>query len=240
MFKTFLAVVLLAFASAAQAEQYQCSLWTQGVSRALFNNTGTFVTTGPALFVVPECVHTSTGFYGNLFFIAPTKDFSTGKEVDLRVGKRFTSASIDIDASAAYYYFGIDGEMYRTGDVRLRASRTFNLSPGTSITPYGIADYQRSFTNRTNSLGWAGGAAISTKLNGMPGKPTLTVDVAVWKYSTTVAANKGAILPLDVSLNFPVTQKVTLGVKAMQVWGNILDESYKPKRMAGVSLFTTF
>lgn len=226
-------------AQSTETSRFSCSLWTQAVSRALFNNTGTFATKGPAIFAVPECIDTKSGMYGNLFLIIPTKDFDTGKEIDVRIGRRFKAGQYDVDASAAFYYFGVDGDMYRTGNARMRVSRTFDVS-NITIVPYGMMDYQRSLTFHTNSLGLAAGAVVEKKLTSLPGTPTLALDVSGWKYATTASPNKGPIWPLDVSITFPVTQKVTVGGRIMQTWGNVVDSSFKPKHMAGIFAYTSF
>ncbi|MFZ2167388.1 MAG: hypothetical protein WAV50_00790 [Minisyncoccia bacterium] len=241
MFRKILVVTaLLAIASLATAADFSCSLWTQVASRALFNNTGTFGTDGAVLNVVPECTDTKTGFYGNLFLAAPMKNFANGKEIDVRLGKRFQLKQVKVDASAAYYYFGVAGDMYRTGNGRVRVSRMFDVGHGITVQPYGTADYQRSFSFGTNSLGLAAGAVVESKLASLPGRPTLTADVSYWRYATTTATNKGPIVPLDIVLNFPVTDKVTVGLHAMQVWGNVADHSHKPKHMFGLTMFTMF
>lgn len=240
MLRSVLFLAALCAANAVQAadtNRFSCSLWTQVVSRALFNNTGTFVTTGPAIFAVPECVDAETGLFGNLFLIAPTKEFNTGKEIDIRLGKRFKAGGLDVEASVANYYFGVGGDLYDTGNGRVRISRTIDAGFGT-VQPYGVADYSHSFSFHTNSLGLAAGAVTNSKLNSWPGKPDLSVDIAGWKYTTIVAPSKGPIWSLDVSLGFPVTNKVTIGMRVTQTWGSVASDGRMPEHMVGLFLFT--
>ena len=235
-------LAFLAFANLANAadDRFSCSLWAQVASRSLFNNSGVWGTEGAVLMAVPECTDKETGLYGNLFLAAPLKSFETGKEIDARLGKRFKAGQLDIDASLAVFYFGVAGDMYRTGDARVRVSRTYDIGNEVSVQPYGYAEYQRSFTFHANQLGFAAGAVISSKMNSLPGKPNLSADIGCWKYTTISAPNKGPICATDIQLGFEVTKNVTLGPRVMHVWGSVADQSNKPKHMVSMTAFIAF
>lgn len=240
MFKKMVfAAILFAFASlvnAAGTGRLNCSVWSTMMSRGLFFNSGTFVTKGPVVMAVPECSDKETGLYGNLFLIAPIGNFETGKEVDVRGGRRFKTGGLDIDASVAYYHFGVGpGEsMYGTWNGRVRASRTFSIRNGVSVQPYGYLDYQYSPTLHDNDFAFAAGAVISSKLNGLPGKPDLSVDLGSWKHTTTWSPHKGPVWSVQASLEYEVAKNVTFGPRFQQSWGNVVDSSLKPKNMWGV------
>jgi hypothetical protein len=209
------------------------------MSKGLFFNSGTFATKGPVVMAVPECADKKTGLYGNLFLIAPIGDFDTGKEVDVRVGRRFNVGGLDIDASAAYYRFSAGpGDLYGTWNGRVRLSRTFSVRKGIGVQPYGYLDYQYSPTLHDNDFAFAGGVVLDSKLNGLPGKPGLSVDLGGWKHTTTWSPYKGPIWSVQASLGYEVTKKFTFGPRFQQSWGNVADESRKPKNMWGV--FATY
>lgn len=232
--------VFAGLASAADADSLNCSVWSTLVSKGLFFNSGTFATKGPVVMVVPECSDKKTGYYGNLFLIAPIGNFDTGKEVDVRGGRRFSAGGLDVDASAAYYHFGVGpGEsMYNTWNGRVRISRTFNARKDVSIQPYVYLDYQRSTTLHDNAFAFAGGAVIDSKLNGLPGKPDLSIDLGGWKHTTTWSPHKGPVWSVQATLGYEVTKKVTFGPRFQQSWGNVVDTGFKPSRMWGV--FATY
>ncbi len=241
MFKTkmFVLAVLFAFASLANATdtgRLTCSVWSTMMSKGLFFNSGTFVTKGPVLMAIPECADKETGLYGNLFLIAPIGNFETGKEVDVRGGRRFGAGGLDVDASVAYYHFGVGpGEsMYNTWNGRMRVSHTFDVRKGLSVQPYMYLDYQYSQTLHDNDFAFAGGAVVDSKLSGLLGKPGLSVDLGGWKHTTTWAPNKGPVWSLQMSLGYQVTKSVVFGPRFQQSWGNVEDTSFKPKNMWGV------
>lgn len=237
--KMFGVVVLLVFANlanAAEASRFSCSLWVSPLSRGLFFNSGTFVTKGPVIMTVPECVDKETGLYGNLFLIAPIGDFDTGKEIDVRFGRRFKAGGLDIDASVANYYFGVgSGSMWDSANGRVRISRTFDLGGGNTIEPYGYADFQRNLTPlHANAFALAGGVVVNSRLDGLPGKPTLGTDVGVWKNTNAWTPQKGPVAALQLSLGYQVNKSVTAGPRFMETWGNVVDSNGKPSNMWGM------
>jgi hypothetical protein len=248
MYRTIGVIAMLVMASVAHAaeglkSQMSCSVWTLAANRMLFLNSGAFATKGFTLAAIPECVHTGTGFYGNLFLIGPIEDFATGKEVDIRGGRRFNAGGVDVDVSVADYAFSIGhgaNSVYNTGNARLRLSHMFDLGRGTTIQPYVIGDYQHSFTLHADAYAVAAGVVINTKLDSLPGKPMLGVEASDWYYPKTFAPGKGPIERLDLSLGFPVG-KATVGPLVRRTWGNVVDpKDHQPKNMFGVTLFYPF
>ncbi len=234
MFKKVLFVALLTVAGFANAADLNCSVWSTLMSRGLFFNSGTFVTTGPVLMTVPECSNRA-GWYVNLFLIAPIGDFDTGKEHDERGGRRFNAGGLDVDASVAHYRFSASpGDLYSTWNGRVRLSHTSDLGKGTSVQPYVYLDYQYSPTLHDNAFAYAGGVVVDARMHNLPGKPLLSVDLGGWEYTTTRAPHNGPITSLQASLGYRVTNRVTFGPRAQWSWGNVVDTSLKPKNMWGV------
>lgn len=221
-------------ATAADTSRISCTLYTQLGSQSLFFNSGNYSTNGPAIWAVPECADKETGIYGNLFLIAPLRDWDIGKEVDVRVGRRFKAGELDINASLAYYTFGVGpGHLYNTADGRLRVSRTFEVASISTLQPYGYVDVQHSLDKHANSLAVAGGVVSKTMLNRIPGRPYLTVDIGAWKYLETWSPHTGPIWSVSASLAYDINKNLTIGPNVMHTRGTTTN-SDRDKNMVGV------
>jgi hypothetical protein len=220
--------------SPAYAGDVECSLWSSGVSRSLFNNSGGYATTGAAFLASPECAHTPIGVYGNLFLSAPIADFETGAEIDGRVGMRRTFGHISTDVSVAWYYFGVGHDTWlNTGDARARIAYTFDSVNNITISPYAGVDAQRSFTMYDNAFAVFGGTTVSWTFPNAPGKPTFSADAAVWSYTTSFGPNKGPIWSLSAQIGFEVAPNVIIGPRALWAWGGTGDDE-RFKDMYGI------
>lgn len=211
------------FAPSAYADkEFECFAWTSAVSRSLFGSTGTYGTTGPALLNVTECAHTGTGIYGQVFLSAPLKKFNDGDEVDLQAGYRPKLPWLDVDVSAAWYYFGIgDAGTLQTLDVRVRVAHTFPISSGTKLELYGISDYQHS-SSGTDQLGLATGFALAVDLP-VPGTPKLGLKGELWNYPLTPHPGRGPIgsITADLGFKIPGTAGVVIGPRAQLTVGDV-------------------
>lgn len=234
-------VICLTGGVARADEGPSCSMWGTIVSRSLFNNSGTFATKGPALIAIPECSD-QTGLYGSLFLSVPLRTFSVGKEIDVRLGKRFELGGFSWDVSIADYYFGIGAHhMYNTIDGRVKVSRPFTIGTDNTIRPYVIGDYQRSLDLRNSASAVAIGATADTKIMKLPGQPTLAGEVSIWYYPTTFAPNKGPVRDLDLSLSYQVNKGVSVGPRARWTWGDVSAPGDRhPKSMIGAFFSTVF
>lgn len=218
-----LAVAAMPARSESASNGVSCTLWTTVVSRSLFNNTGTYGTQGPAWLSVPECVGTG-GVYGSLFLSAPLNTFDAGKEIDLRFGRRADWGMAKVDASAAWYYFGVGSSggarnMHNTGDIRLKVSGPVYLGGVTTVAPYGTLDYQRSADSGVSTVGLAGGGTLTRRLQQL-GSPVLTIDGSTWYYPKTPNPNRGPITDLDISLGYTIGT-VMVGPHMRLTWGDV-------------------
>jgi len=233
-------ILLVLTAGLAHAEEkgLSCSLWATTANKALFSNSGEFATTGGAIMAAPECVHEQSGFYGNLFFVIPTHDFDTGKEIDVRIGRRFKAGAFSVDASIADFYFGIgDGRMYNTVNGRVRVAHTFELGNGT-VEPYALVDYQRSTTLHQDASAIAGGVVVNTTLTVFPGQPNLSVDLGAWKYGKSFGSSKGPVRAVQASLSWKVNEKLSIGPSITWASGSVNGPG--TKHMAGIFMVYTF
>jgi hypothetical protein len=234
-----IASVVASTVEAADTKRISCSLYASVSTQSLFFNSGVYTTNGPTTWMVPECADKETGFFGNLYLIAPLRDWDTGKEWDFRFGQRFRAIGLDFNASIANFSFGVGPgvRMNDTADGRLRVSRTFELTSNTSLQPYGYIDVQRSFDHHANSFAFAGGAVVNLKPNGLPGQPNLSVDIGGWKYLTTWNPNLGPVWTASASLAYDVNKDFTLGPSVMHSLGTITNSDYKKNMF---SVFTVF
>lgn len=249
MFKTLLATMMVAsFATNALAEgdgsaRVSCSVWTAAVQKALFFNTGTYATKGSALFVIPECVDGKSGVYGNLFLLAPFKEFDTGKEIDVRVGQRGSVGGMAYDLSVANYAFWIGPgiSMFDTTDLRLRVSKTLTMVD-VSMEPFGIFDYQRGVKpTKASQTAFAGGIALNTKLGWARGTPNFAITVTDWKVTqTSLAPVAATVFSIEASLGYSLGHGITAGPRVLQTHGSLLSTSRQPETVVGVFAYAAF
>lgn len=232
-------------ASSANAESgIACSMYADLVSRSLFGNTGTYATDSWASRAVLDCLHTPSGFYGNLFGSIPLAgDMENGLEADPRVGIRFKLGPLDADGSLSYYIFGVGkGEYWQTFDARLRLGHTFELADDVKLEVYGLADYQHSLTWGTDSLGLSAGAIISTTLP-FAGEPSVGLGVEIWKYPLTPAPNSGPLGGPTLKIGWTVNKKTgtVVGIQGQVSIGGVDQPHSVPVRYsAGFFVSTDF
>ena len=215
---------LVFFTPSAYADNntFDCSAYASVMSRFLFNYLGSYVTDGPVLISVTECVHKS-GIYSSAFLSAPLQNFDNGKEVDVRGGYRFSTLGLDADVSAAWYYFGIGvAENFQTLDLQVRLGHTFSIGSSTKLELYGIAEHQHSLTLDADSLFFAGGVAFAVDLP-VPGTPNLKLGAEVWKYALSPDPGKGPIgsFTADLGFKIPGSAEIVVGPRAQFTVGDV-------------------
>lgn len=237
----FVAIFALFVGESAYADQLNCFTYNSVRSRALFNNTGTYATEGPALIDVTECAHQKTGIYGNVFVLLPLDKFDVGKEFDARLGIRPKVAGLDVDGSIAWYGFTVGDTKLQTLNFRLRLGHTFPLATDMTLELFGMLDYQHSLTLGTDWVGLAAGAVLNAKLP-LPGTPNLRLVAESWKWPVITTPGSGPLGSVTASLGFPIPgTKLAVGPQAQVTMGGIDTADRTPIRKSfGVFVFAPF
>lgn len=199
-----------------------CNFTAAALSRALFANSGSFASLGPASILILDCENVE-GAYAQFLGIVPLRKFDTGKEIDLRAGWRGKIGDIKLDMSAASYNytFGTGKRDWSTDmNGRLRVSYDFGVGIYT-ISPYVGVDLKRSINLRADDHSIFGGLVSLVRLTY---RLSWNSDLALWYHFHSPIKNyRPAVFSITTGPQFMITEKQSIAVNAIFTHGGDID-----------------
>lgn len=215
--------------SAPAVPAISCAAAIEVHSRMLYNNTGTYASSGSNAGQVQDIacgIDTAAGrFYGDVWGYIPYGTFEDGGEVDFRAGWTRQFGRVGIDLSAALYNFRVLGAgTFNTANLRGKVSYDF-LAPAEPLVlqVYSVLDYSHSLDSAPDNFALVAGAYAGYKL-------THVVEVGVAVEAWHHANLSETILSAGPKATYHWSKSTDLFVKGLWTHGSVIPDDPEPNK----------